>query len=89
MDDDVVVDDDDDDEEEEDEEEDDDDDAFNAVFRQLEQHSRRRHGHVKKHCDVLHGRIARLMQAQGYGFIEGTDGNEYYFSITNAPYRWI
>jgi ribosomal subunit interface protein len=61
-------------------------DAFNAVFRQLEEHSRKRHGHVKTHCDVLHGRVARLMQADGYGFIEGSDGDEYYFSVTNVSY---
>ncbi len=61
-------------------------DAFNAVYRQLEEHTRRRHGHVKKHNDVLHGKICRLMQTDGYGFIEGTDGNEYYFSMTNVSY---
>lgn len=61
-------------------------DAFNAVSRQLEEHSRKRHGHVKTHNDVLHGRISRIMSADGFGFIEGTDGHEYYFSMTNVSY---
>lgn len=61
-------------------------DAFNAVARRLEEHSRRRHGHVKTHNHVLHGQVTRIMQEDGYGFIEGTDGHEYYFSVTNVSY---
>lgn len=61
-------------------------DAFNALDRQLEEHSNKRHGWVKTHNHVLHGRVARLIAKEGYGFIEGTDGNEYYFSVTNVAY---
>lgn len=61
-------------------------DAFNAVERQLEEHSHKRHGKVKTHNDVLHGRIMRMVPEEGYGFIEGVDGNEYYFSVTNVSY---
>jgi ribosomal subunit interface protein len=61
-------------------------DAFNAVERQLEEHSRKRHGRVKTHNDVLHGYIMRMVPEEGYGFIEGDDGNEYYFSMTNVSY---
>lgn len=61
-------------------------DAFNAIVRQLEEHSHKRHGRVKTHNDVMHGYIVRLIKKEGYGFIEGTDGNEYYFSITNVSY---
>jgi|SRR5579862_9542909 len=61
-------------------------DAFDALERQLEEHSHKRHGRVKTHDETLHGRIARLIANEGYGFIEGADGNEYYFSITNVSY---
>jgi len=61
-------------------------DAFDAIERQLEEHARKRHGRVKSHNGVLHGYIARLIPDEGYGFIEGNDGNEYYFSLTNVSY---
>lgn len=61
-------------------------DSFNAIVRQLEEHSRKRHGRVKTHNDVMHGHVVRIMKDEGYGFIEGVDGNEYYFSITNVSY---
>ncbi|HVE44138.1 MAG TPA: ribosome-associated translation inhibitor RaiA [Gammaproteobacteria bacterium] len=60
--------------------------AFNAMERQLEEYGRKRHGRVKTHQDVLHGHVTRIMSNDGYGFIEGTDGNEYYFSLTNVSY---
>ena len=34
----------------------------------------------------MHGFVARLVPREGYGFIEGVDGNEYYFSITNVHF---
>ena len=61
-------------------------DAFDAIVRQLEEHARKRHGNVKTHSDVMHGYIKRLVPQEGYGFIEGMDGNEYYFSMTNVSY---
>lgn len=61
-------------------------DAFDAMERQLEELGRKRHGRVKTHEDVLSGHIARIMTEEGYGFIDGNDGNEYYFSITNVSH---
>lgn len=61
-------------------------DAFHAIERQLEEHARKRHGRVKTHNHVIQGRVVRLVAKEGYGFIEGTDGNEYYFSMTNVHY---
>lgn len=61
-------------------------DAFEAIFRQLEEHARKRHGRVKTHTDVMHGYVVRIIKSEGYGFIEGIDGNEYYFSMTNVTY---
>lgn len=60
--------------------------SFNAVMRQLEEHARKRHGRVKTHNHIMHGYVARLIESDGYGFIEGIDGNEYYFSITNVSH---
>ncbi|HXW60773.1 MAG TPA: ribosome-associated translation inhibitor RaiA, partial [Myxococcota bacterium] len=59
-------------------------DAFSALTRQLESHASKQKGYVKKHEAVLHGQVARLIQHDGYGFIDGSDGNEYYFSMTNV-----
>lgn len=61
-------------------------DAFDAITRQLEEHSRKRHGRVKAHNDVMHGHVAKILSDEGYGFIEGIDGNQYYFSVTNVSY---
>lgn len=61
-------------------------DAFKAIERQLEEHARKRHGRVKSHEGVTHGHVKRIVVEEGYGFIEGIDGNEYYFSITNVHY---
>lgn len=61
-------------------------DAFKAIERQLEEHGRKRHGRVKVHEDLLHGHVTRIMSDEGYGFIGGVDGNEYYFSVTNVHY---
>lgn len=55
-------------------------------MRQLDDHSRKRRGSVKTHTDVMHGHVARIRSDEGYGFIDGVDGNEYYFSITNVHY---
>lgn len=54
-------------------------DAFNAVQRRLEDYVRRQQRHVKLHEPPPHGRIAKLMKEEGYGFIEGFDGSEVYF----------
>jgi len=61
-------------------------DAFNAMGRQLEELGRKRNGRVKTHSPLMHGFVARILQDEGYGFIEGNDGKEYYFSITNVAY---
>ena len=59
-------------------------DAFDAIIRQLEEYSRKRHGRVKSHNPIMHGHVIRLFSEEGYGFIKGVDGNEYYFSFTNV-----
>lgn len=58
--------------------------AFHAIRRVLEEHSRKRHGRVKTHNEVMHGHVSKMVEEEGYGFIQGMDGNEYYFSVTNV-----
>ncbi|MDP1573386.1 MAG: ribosome-associated translation inhibitor RaiA [Coxiellaceae bacterium] len=57
--------------------------AFDAAKRQLEDYSRRQRGDTKAHAPVLHGKVIRLIEAEGYGFIETSDGQELYFTRDN------
>ena len=59
-------------------------DAFAAVTRQLEEDVRVRRGDVKLHDVPQHGRVARLVADEGYGFIATPDGRELYFSRANV-----
>jgi ribosomal subunit interface protein len=64
-------------------------DCFDAVRRQLEDHSRWRRGAVKAHEEPAHGKIARLIAEGNYGFIEAGDGTEVYFhcnSVANGRF---
>lgn len=59
-------------------------DAFDAVERRLEEDTRELRGNVKVHEVPLHGKVARLSREEGFGFIESSDGDEYYFSSANV-----
>lgn len=59
-------------------------DAFAALTRQLEEDIRERRGDVKQHPVPQHGRVARLLVDEGYGFIATPDGRELYFSRENV-----
>lgn len=59
-------------------------DAFDAAKRKLEDYARKQRGEVKTHEPVIQGRIARLMEEEGYGFIATADGRELYFSRENV-----
>ncbi|OGT45842.1 MAG: ribosomal subunit interface protein [Gammaproteobacteria bacterium RIFCSPHIGHO2_12_FULL_41_20] len=61
-------------------------DAFNAIQRQLESYARKLHGRVKKHEEYMHGTIIKLFSEEGYGFIQGMNGDEYYFGMTNIAH---
>lgn len=61
-------------------------DAFIALTRQLENYARKRRGDVKTHEIVMQGIVKKLFLDEGYGFIDGPDGSEYYFSPTNVSY---
>ncbi len=54
-------------------------DAFAAARRQLQDHARRAEGSVKRHAPPPHGKVARIIADQGYGFIQTSDGQDIYF----------
>lgn len=59
-------------------------DAFKDAARELEDHGRMQRGDVKTHQELLLGKIVRLFPEGGYGFIESTIGEEYYFNASNV-----
>lgn len=61
-------------------------DAFNALLRQLEEYSRKRRGAVKTHESETYGHVHKLFIDEGYGFIQGLDGNDHYFNESNVVY---
>lgn len=65
-------------------------DAFDAAVRQLEDHVRKLDGRVKLHeLAQLHGRVARFVAGEAYGFIETADGRDVYFhrnSVTDGSF---
>lgn len=58
-------------------------DAFDDMKRQLEDLVRQRRGDQKQHPRELHGKVVRLNDAEGFGFIRTPDGEEYYFGRDN------
>lgn len=61
-------------------------DAFHAIVRQLDSYACKRRGDVKSHESANFGYVSKLFPNEGYGFIQGMDGNEFYFSLTNVTY---
>lgn len=57
-------------------------DAFDAMREDMQFYSNLIHRKVKTHDEDLNGEVVRLFD--GYGFIEGLDGTEYYFNSLNV-----
>ena len=53
-------------------------DAFDAVKRRLEDYVRTQRGQTKPHAPLVRGHVVRLFD-DGHGFIEDSDGSQYYF----------
>jgi cold shock CspA family protein len=53
--------------------------AFAAAARQIGQATHEMRGQVKEHKAESHGRVAKLLAGEDYGFIETADGREVYF----------
>ncbi len=57
--------------------------AFDDVTRQLEEYVKdMRNG--KNHQPLIYGKIVRLFNGDGFGFIESEDGTEYYFNANHV-----
>jgi len=56
--------------------------AFSAMKRQLERYNRQQKNNVKVHPERLTGTITRLYK--DYGFIESSDGREFYFNASSV-----
>lgn len=54
-------------------------DAFGVAQRQIEDAARDMRGQVKQHATEEHGRVAKFVAGEDYGFIEAADGHEVYF----------
>lgn len=54
-------------------------DAFAAAQRQIEDAVREMRGQVKPHKTPDHGRVAKFVADENYGFIETVDGREVFF----------
>lgn len=59
-------------------------DAFDAAKRQLEDYVRRLRRETKTHAPEHVGRVTRISQKEGFGFIAGADGTERYFHRDNV-----
>lgn len=59
-------------------------DAVGAARRRLEETWRETRGEVKTHVVPQHGKVARIMSEEGFGFIQASDGRELYFSRENV-----
>ncbi|MGP0092415.1 MAG: cold shock domain-containing protein [Xanthobacteraceae bacterium] len=54
-------------------------DAFKRARRQLQDRVRRLQGQTKSHAEPPIGKVVRLDDVAGFGFLESTDGREIYF----------
>jgi ribosomal subunit interface protein len=54
--------------------------AFEDLTRQVEEYVAKMRGDMNHHQSLLSGKIARLFHDDGFGFIEGLNGTEYYFN---------
>ncbi|MCH9643821.1 MAG: HPF/RaiA family ribosome-associated protein [Gammaproteobacteria bacterium] len=61
-------------------------DAFDDMHMQLESYMEKSHSKIKNHSSKLSGKIVRLIDGETYGFIEGTDGTEYYFNADSVAH---
>jgi ribosomal subunit interface protein len=64
--------------------------AFREARRQLEDHARRLDARVKAHAPPALATVARLLPAEGYGFLRTLEGREVYFhehSVLNGGFR--
>jgi cold shock CspA family protein/ribosome-associated translation inhibitor RaiA len=61
------------------------DDAFDAARRRLQDYARELRGDVKTAEQQRLGRVVRLLEYEGYGFLRADDGYEVYFHRNSVP----
>lgn len=59
-------------------------DAFKDSTRMLKEYCRTMHGEVKAHATENHGKVARMIPDEDYGFIVDMTGDEFYFQKNNV-----
>ena len=55
-------------------------DVFDNIFLQLKELRAQQQGRTKTHPTLIQGKIVRLFNHDGFGFIQTADGEEYYFN---------
>lgn len=58
--------------------------AFDDMTRQLEEYAREMRD--SNHQPILNGKIVRIFNGDGYGFIEAEDGTEFYFNANHVSH---
>lgn len=61
-------------------------DAFEDMTRQLENYVEHVQGQIKGQQELASGKIVRLFNGDGFGFIEGMDGTEFYFNENHVTH---
>jgi cold shock CspA family protein len=67
-------------------------DAFDSARRKLQDYARRQRGLVKQHNVPSHGRVTKLFEDEGFGFLESQDGREIYFhqnSVLDPGFKFL
>lgn len=60
--------------------------AFEDMTRQLENYVEHMQGQTKSQQELASGKIVRLFNGDGFGFIEGMDGTEFYFNANHVSH---
>lgn len=61
-------------------------DAFDDMIRQVESYAAQMRGEGKVHQTLLSGKIIRLFETDGFGFLQGEDDVEYYFNAKHVTH---
>jgi ribosome-associated translation inhibitor RaiA/cold shock CspA family protein len=67
-------------------------DAFDDMRRRIQDSHRRVQRHVKEHAASLHGKLVRIDVAEKRGFIESSEGDDYWFgpdNVTGTPFEHL
>lgn len=60
------------------------DGAFENMKREVDEYVSQMRGDIRNHKSLVSGKIVRLFNGDGFGFIEGLDGTEFYFNANHV-----